>query len=807
MVCNRPLATAAVMLLAPLTLRGQGIRGIAISIDSVPVAGVVISVLDSADNTVARALSNEGGEFRVRFAREGTYRLRAIRIGFRPVMSEPFHIAKDEEVYRRIVLTNIPLRLAAVSIEERSSCGPGGQSALATFTLLEQVRAALTAAQLTQAARGVSATTVSYTRTRAVRSLRLIDQAARVTTEFVRQPWRTISPETARRAGYVAVGQDGTTVYSGPGLDGLTSAGFIEDHCFRLVPGSTPDTLGISFVPTRARNRAKLPELQGTMWVGRGSAELKRLEFSYVNIPPVQARHASGHIEFARLSTGEWVITRWNLRLPSLQAAMATPRRSRVDTTVADLRDIGGELVLATRNGDTLWSAPPITAMGTALDSATGAAVTGAHIELVNTPHRARTDAQGRFALPDVLPGRYSARVRTPSLDSVGAQHEVPVEIADASDSLVLRIPSASQFLATVCAGRSRGGPLDGAIVGTVRMRQDTLVPVGNARVVVEWTTASRTAADTGEQSLPEPARLEVRSGASGAFRACGVPRGIPLIVRGETATGMYAEPVRVRVAPGIRVASVHLSIDSSVTGLADLEGAVVGGPRAVPLANVEVSLPTLDRYTATNADGRFQLSGIPPGAHRVRVRRLGYGPLDTTLTLSANRTFSRTIVLTRVTTIDSVNVIASEPNLPRSFVEHQRVGLGAFLTRDQLAKENGRKMGDVLRSLPGVLMLSGTAGRAWMATSRGVKSLGQPCAGEGLEGWTPLDGPKCACLAQVYLDGRLISKTETPDINRFSAEQLEAVEFYSGPAQIPDEYTGLNSQCGVLVLWTRRSP
>jgi len=47
---------------------------------------------------------------------------------------------------------------------------------------------------------------------------------------------------------------------------------------------------------------------------------------------------------------------------------------------------------------------------------------------------------------------------------------------------------------------------------------------------------------------------------------------------------------------------------------------------------------------------------------------------------------------------------------------------------------------------------------------------------------------------------------TEPFDISTIEADQLEAVEYYSGPSQLPLKYATLDSRCGVLVLWTRRS-
>jgi hypothetical protein len=69
--------------------------------------------------------------------------------------------------------------------------------------------------------------------------------------------------------------------------------------------------------------------------------------------------------------------------------------------------------------------------------------------------------------------------------------------------------------------------------------------------------------------------------------------------------------------------------------------------------------------------------------------------------------------------------------------------------------------------------------------------------------------GITCACYAQVWVDGRLMNRqrpTEPFDVNDFQPERLEAVEWYASPSQTPAQYSSLNSPCGVMVLWTKRT-
>jgi hypothetical protein len=61
-----------------------------------------------------------------------------------------------------------------------------------------------------------------------------------------------------------------------------------------------------------------------------------------------------------------------------------------------------------------------------------------------------------------------------------------------------------------------------------------------------------------------------------------------------------------------------------------------------------------------------------------------------------------------------------------------------------------------------------------------------------------------------VYLDGVLMNGSKQPtepfDLSTVAPEQLEAVEWYASPSQTPLQYGRSGSQCGVLVLWTRRT-
>lgn len=320
MKIQRTLVTGLISLFCATAARGQAIRGVVVDATDRPVPGVVVFLLDSTSNVVSRALSSQSGSFRVAGPRAGTYRVRTMRIGFRPATSDGITLFLGGEVARRISLGGALVSLDTVRIVDRNSCRVMSDSTVAaTFAVLEQARTALSAAQLTLAGRSIRATMVTYDRMLDPEGRRVVRQASRTATAYVTQPWRAITPDSSHRAGFVQVGQDNSTTYFAPSIEVLLSSTFVEDHCFRLVTDRRqPNSIGVAFEPSPERR--KLPEIKGTLWLDKRSAELRGLDYHYVNISREQeSAGAGGDVSFARLNDGGWIVARWNIRMPILE--------------------------------------------------------------------------------------------------------------------------------------------------------------------------------------------------------------------------------------------------------------------------------------------------------------------------------------------------------------------------------------------------------------------------------------------------------------------------------------------------------
>lgn len=248
-------------------------------------------------------------------------------------------------------------------------------------------------------------------------------------------------------------------------------------------------------------------------------------------------------------------------------------------------------------------------------------------------------------------------------------------------------------------------------------------------------------------------------------------------------------------------------------TGGAVLVGLVRTDSTRTPIEGAEVVLPGIAKRSTTTAAGRFRLDGIPAGTHEVVVRRVGFSPITEEVVFAENDSLYRDFSLRPVLRLEGVTVEASAV-IP-SFEEHRKIGLGTFFTRADLQKMDQQRVSDIIAHARGARIHNASAGRAFLYSSRrpvtsidprGTKGdpsrFGRENAGMGV--------PYGLCYAQVYMDDRLVYRGEESeqvfDINSINPNQIEAIEYYSGPGSTPMRYSRQNANCGVIVIHTRRT-
>lgn len=240
------------------------------------------------------------------------------------------------------------------------------------------------------------------------------------------------------------------------------------------------------------------------------------------------------------------------------------------------------------------------------------------------------------------------------------------------------------------------------------------------------------------------------------------------------------------------------------------LEGLILADSTEAPLADAEITLPTLGRTARSDSSGFFRLDGLPPGTHLIRVRRFGYAPIDARFAFAPAERLQRDFLLTPVpVALDDVEVTgAPTPRDPRmaTFERRRATGLGHFITRDVIEKRENSKLGSILQMAPGGRIIQARhGGSAWMVGGRGTVSLGGVSY---VDSMSRQKGAPPGCYAAVFLDGlpvyRGLQGEILFDLNSLSPTLIQAMEVYGGGAQIPSELNATGRTCGAVVIWTR---
>jgi hypothetical protein len=782
---------------APALLGAQSVRGVLThATTGAPVAGAVVVLVDSAGIAVSRAMSGEQGEYRLAARTSGSYRVRTLRIGFRPQMSVFVRLLRGEVTDLPIMVASVPVLLDTVRVASRNACRASGDTVVGTYAAWEQVRTALSAAQVMSRAAEISASAITYERAMNPTFGRIRRQSSEFSPAFKGRTWRSTSIDSLRRFGYVVPEVTGHMTYLAPDLEVLLSNEFLEDHCLRLARSSTAERIGLEFEPTR--ERSNVAEISGVVWVDRASAELRSLEFRYENLSVAETNaRPGGQMEFIRFANGAWAIERWSIRMPVLEetfeAVSGTSRTQQKTTRLLEIRLAGGELVTVTRGGDTIWKRAPMVLNARIVDSASERGIEGALVSLRGTTLSGKTDGSGRVAIQGVLPGEYSMDVRTPSLDSVDATHSAEISFTSTREPVPVTVPNANSVAAQYCGVNAGSSAATGLALGTVSLRGDS-TPPWNLLVTAYWKDGEQAKAD------------EARTDAMGRYRICGVPLTAAFELRTEL-DDTVGSARNASFQRRSRVARVDIELAKPAGAVGTLfAGAVMTLFTREPLANAEITLPDLGLSARTNEYGRFRLT-VPAGTHKVSVRRIGFGAVENIVTFAADQATTRQFRLVQVASLDTVTVTADRGL--GDFYEHMNLGLGKFLTRADLAKMEFRPLAAVMSSIPGTDVFNIGRG-AYLRSSRVPRRQRDDpnIIGPNKDNIACVN-QECQCWSQVYVGKMLINPGRpTPpfNLNDWAPREIEAIEYYPSMSGMPSEYASRGATCGVFVIHMRRT-
>jgi hypothetical protein len=377
-----------------------------------PIAGAFVT-LDTPDGQRHRGvLTRPDGRFVLRAPEPGSYRLTAEMIGYASPPAERLELQAGATVERTIQVPVEAITLDGISVASGARCRPRPGSGPETARLWEEARKALEVTRWAEQTSAVRFRGVRYERTLDGVSLRVVKSAEQGWGGwFSSSPYASLPVEELTEGGYVRSEADGTLVYYGPDATVLLSDLFLDTHCFHVRPGPAEEShlIGLAFEPVR---RGRLPDVRGVLWLDRGTAELRRLDFGYTHLPNVSAQAwgaASGRVEFERLATGAWIIRRWRIRMPVVELRSVMGRQEAV---VAAVQEEGGEVRnVFGSDGRPLAESGGATLFGVVTDSATGEPLPHVLVDVVAAGRTTTTGEDGAFRITGLGSGLFDVQL------------------------------------------------------------------------------------------------------------------------------------------------------------------------------------------------------------------------------------------------------------------------------------------------------------------------------------------------------------------------------------------------------------
>lgn len=569
------MAGLAALPVLSASLHAQGVR-VEIVEESTrePIAGAIVTLLDSRGIAVAEGLTSASGHRLLAAPSAGAYRILVRRVGYIPYTSPALTLPEGEAIGHRLSLIGQRVVLPRVVSTADRRCRTNPARNARSAVLWDEIGKALIASELTRAdgQMPVQRRTVERVLNRdgRVREERWSTWVTTMETPFIAR-----APADFLANGYLINGSGkavnfrsadsllAETHWDGPDATVLLSDEFQSEHCFAVVEGrgGTAGLIGLEFTPSEGR---RLVDIAGTLWIDRQTAELRFVEYRYVNTKlPRSARGAGGRIAFSRLPSGEWIVSEWVIRTPSVQLD-----RLRSRTRLVGWLEVGGEAGPARVGG----------VAGVTFDSLVGRPLAGTRISLADGSRSTVSDESGRYVLDSVLPGEYALQFAHPLLDSLGAPF-VQFAVAVAPGETARRdfgIPSHASFRST-CPAAPLPGPDSGMAIGAMRF-EGSGDPAARMVVAFTWNPVA-----SDSLAALAPVSVVAATNEEGIFIACGLPVGVPITA--EALTEQH-RPARRQLVIGER------AIHRIELRLAPLAGDAVSEPAAPPPASPRPAPP-----------------------------------------------------------------------------------------------------------------------------------------------------------------------------------------------------------------------
>jgi len=217
--------------------------------------------------------------------------------------------------------------------------------------------------------------------------------------------------------------------------------------------------------------------------------------------------------------------------------------------------------------------------------------------------------------------------------------------------------------------------------------------------------------------------------------------------------------------------------------------GRLVDQRTRAPVQGARVSLLGTPHQTGTDSAGQFTQAGLAAGTYFLEIRAIGYGAASWLVRLGDGETIDTIFELYPLGYELPPVVVTGLPRLTlaqrrlQEFERRRRERRGAFITAEQIETNKTTTLMDVLRNVPGVRL---------MCTARGCQvRMTRSARGGG-------------CQPDWVVDGLPATFSSSPNM---STVGIIGIEIYRSLSETPPEFLKSDSQCGVIVIWTKSGP
>lgn len=234
------------------------------------------------------------------------------------------------------------------------------------------------------------------------------------------------------------------------------------------------------------------------------------------------------------------------------------------------------------------------------------------------------------------------------------------------------------------------------------------------------------------------------------------------------------------------------------------LTGRVVDHAGGAAIASATIVFLGDGRAATSDSGGAFRFDKLPSGILRFLVRAKGYPSVGLVLAFANGEVMDRRVEMDSSAAAAAVSGAAStQAGKPRegaqtlplvavdakaslgprfaNFERRQKTGAGQYMVRADIERGGYSSLQDIVRGMRGVSIDCGGGAGCFIRMVR-----------------APM-----RCLPEYIVDDN-VDNVFGPTI---PVRDIEALEVYTGPSDVPGEYAGRNAGCGVVVIWTRSGP